>query len=103
MVNFDAEKFESLAERFVARGIFVTAGGGSVRVMAREAATFFGLPYGVLLTALGGNTERWFTYLEGLKDGYQGKPGRAINLDYVVGWKQGWLDKLWDSQKGGRA
>lgn len=28
-------------------------------------------------------------YQEGLKDGYPGK--------------QGWLDKLWDSQKGGRA
>lgn len=38
-------------------------------------------------------------YQDGLKDGYLGKPGRAINLDYVVGW----LDKLWDSQKGGRA
>ena len=42
-------------------------------------------------------------YQEGLKDGYQGKPGSAISLDYVVGWKQGWLDKLWDSQKGGSA
>ena len=28
-------------------------------------------------------------YQEGLKDGYQGK--------------QGWLDKLWGSQKGGMA
>ena len=28
---------------------------------------------------------------------------KTINLDYVVGWKQGWIDKLWDSQKGGRA
>ena len=42
-------------------------------------------------------------YQEGLKDGYQGKPGRAINLDYVVGRKQGWIDRLRDSQKGGRA
>ena len=42
-------------------------------------------------------------YQEGLKDGYQGKPGCVINLDYVVGRKQGGLDRLWDSQKGGRA
>ena len=62
MRNFDAEKFEALAERFVARGIFVTAGGGSVRVMAREAAEFFGLPYRVMFTVLGGNTEAWFKY-----------------------------------------
>ena len=62
MVNFDAETFEDLAERFIARGIFVTAGGGSVRVMAREAAEFFGLPYRIFVTILGGNTERWFKY-----------------------------------------
>ncbi len=42
-------------------------------------------------------------YWEGLKDGYQGKPGHAINLGHVVGWKQGWLDRLWDEMKGGRA
>ena len=62
MKNFDAEKFEDLADRFVARGILVTVGGGTIRVMAREAADFFGLPYGIFVTALGGNTERWFKY-----------------------------------------
>ena len=62
MKNFDAEKFEGLAERFVACGIFVTVGGGTIRVMAREAADFFGLPYRVMLSALGGNTEAWHKY-----------------------------------------
>ena len=62
MKNFDAERFEYLAERFVSRGIFVTVGGGGIRVMAREAAKFFGLPYQAMLTALGGNTEAWFKY-----------------------------------------
>ena len=42
-------------------------------------------------------------YQDGLKDGYQGKPGRSAELEYIIGWKQGWLDRLWDSQKGGRA
>ena len=42
-------------------------------------------------------------YQEGLKDGYKGKPGRSAELEYIIGWKQGWLDRLWDSQKGGRA
>ena len=41
-------------------------------------------------------------YQEGLKDGYQGKQGRSMSLEYIVGWKQGGLDRLWDSQKGGR-
>ena len=41
-------------------------------------------------------------YQEGLKDGYLGKPGSAINLDYVVGWKQGWLDRLFEG-KGGKS
>ena len=36
-------------------------------------------------------------YREGLKDGYQGKPGRSSDLEYVVGW----LDRIWDSRKGG--
>ena len=39
-------------------------------------------------------------YQEGLKDGYQGKPGRSVDLEYIIGWEQGWLDKLWESQKG---
>ena len=59
MKNFDAEKFESLAVRFIDRGIFVTTGGGTIRVMAREASTFFGLPYRAMLSALGGNSDRW--------------------------------------------
>ena len=42
-------------------------------------------------------------YQEGLKDGYQGKQGRSMSLEYIVGWKQGGFDRLWDSQKGGRA
>ena len=65
--NFDYEKFEVLAERFVANGVFVTVGGGTIRVMAREAADFFGLPYQNMLAALGGNTERWYDlfYLAG--------------------------------------
>ena len=62
MKNFDAEKFEDLAEQFVARGIFVTVGGGTIRVMAPAASDFFGMPYQVMLSVLGGNTERWFRY-----------------------------------------
>ena len=60
--NFDCEKFEVLAERFIDRGIFVTVGGGTIRVMAREATKFFGLPYRAMLSALGGNSEYWFKF-----------------------------------------
>ena len=40
-------------------------------------------------------------YQEGLKDWYQGKPGRSADLEYIIGWKQGWIDRLWE-QKGGK-
>ena len=68
--DFDYNKFEALAAMFVQRGIFVTRGGGTIRVMAREAANFFGLPYRVMLAALGGNSEEWFNYFY-LAGGFQ--------------------------------
>ena len=41
-------------------------------------------------------------YQAGVYDGYRGKAGRSIERDYLAGWKQGGLDRLWDSQKGGQ-
>ena len=41
-------------------------------------------------------------YQEGLKDGYHGRQGRSMDLEYIIGWKQGWLDRLWTEKKGGR-
>ena len=41
-------------------------------------------------------------YQQGVQDGYQGKPERSQERDYVIGWKQGRIDKIWDT-KGGKA
>ena len=37
-------------------------------------------------------------YQEGLKDGYKGKPGRSTELEYIIGWKQGWLNRLFEGK-----
>ena len=59
MRNFDYARFEKLVEKFILGGIFSTVGGGTIRVMAREASDFFGMPYQVMLSVLGGNSDRW--------------------------------------------
>ena len=41
-------------------------------------------------------------YQQGVQDGYQGKPGRSTELEYIIGWKQGRINKIWDT-KGGKA
>ena len=87
---------------------------GSTRITKKEFYTLGGFSNPALFRKQtpGGGWSYWrkefdtatkLSYQEGLEDGYQGKPGRAINLVYVVGWKQGRLDKLWDSRKGGSA
>ena len=41
-------------------------------------------------------------YQQGVQDGYQGKQGRSADPEYIIGWKQGRISKIWDT-KGGKA
>ena len=37
-------------------------------------------------------------YQQGVQDGYQGKPERSQERDYVIGWRQGRLDRLFENK-----
>ena len=59
MRTFDAEKFDRKVNEFLGKGVFVTVGGGTIRVLAGEAAKFFGMSFKTFCSHLGLQSEKW--------------------------------------------